>query len=189
MMVLWWWLLFYFVWPLPPLFPLYTGCKFWYYDNFCFDFVMMILLMTMMMMMMMMTMMMMILMMMILMRMMMMMMMMTILCWPGQKTASKIDSGLWAWWLKRTRWRASLSILAFAWWWWSSSSSLYKYRHKYKYAMTMAMARLFRKLNSDGFWLLRNEDLTPHSKVMPVCIFCSGVPMGGWRRPSRWEIP
>ena len=50
----------------------------------------------------------------------------------------------------------------------------YKYRRKYKYAVTMATARSFRKLNSDGFCLLRNADPTPRSEVMTVWIFSTG---------------
>ena len=67
-------------------------------------------------------------------------------------------------------------------------SRKYKYRHKYKYAVTMAIARSFRKLNSDGFWLLRNAYPTPRSKVMTVWIFPSGVPLCGWRLRCRWKI-
>ena len=64
----------------------------------------------------------------------------------------------------------------------------YKYRRKYKYVVTMATAGSFRKLNSDGFWLLRNADPTPRSEVMTVWIFPSGVPLCGWRLGCRWKI-
>ena len=64
-------------------------------------------------------------------------------------------------------------------------SRKYKYRHKYKYAVTTAVARSFRKLNSDGFWLLRNANPAPRSEVMTVWIFPSGVPLSGWRLLSR----
>ena len=64
----------------------------------------------------------------------------------------------------------------------------YKYRHKYKYAVTTAVARSFRKLNSDGFWLLRNANRSPRSGVMPVWLFSSGIPSCGWRLLSRWKV-
>ena len=64
----------------------------------------------------------------------------------------------------------------------------YKYRRKYKYAVTMATARSFRKLNSDGFCLLRNANPPPRSEVMTVWIFSTGVPVSGWRLLSRWKI-
>ena len=56
-------------------------------------------------------------------------------------------------------------------------SRKYKYRHKYKYAVTMAIPRSFRKLNSDGFWLLRNANPTTRSEVRTVWIFSSAVPL------------
>ena len=59
-------------------------------------------------------------------------------------------------------------------------SRKYKYRHKYKYAVTMAIPRSFRKLNSDGFWLLRNANPTTRSEVRTVWIFSSAVPAGGF---------
>ena len=64
----------------------------------------------------------------------------------------------------------------------------YKYRRKYKYAVTMATARSFRKLNSDGFCLLRNANRTSRYEVMTVWIFSTGVPVSGWRLLSRWRI-
>ena len=67
-------------------------------------------------------------------------------------------------------------------------SRKYKYRHKYKYAVTTAVARSFRKLNSDGFWLLRKANRTPRSGVMPVWLFSPGVPSCGWWLLSRWKI-